>query len=59
MERAQASSDGAKKPILVKLVLVGKLGVGKSGLNAKFSPDRVFIVFNFHAFFKTYFKLCA
>ena len=39
MERAQASSDGRKKPFLIKLVLVGKLGVGKSGVNAYVPRD--------------------
>lgn len=41
MERALASSDGSKKPILLRLVLVGKLGVGKSGVNALIPRDRV------------------
>ncbi|KAL9982494.1 hypothetical protein ACROYT_G004543 [Oculina patagonica] len=40
MERAQAGSDGGKKPILVKLVLVGKLGVGKSAMIVRFLTKR-------------------
>lgn len=52
MERAQSSSDGGKKPILVKLVLVGKLGVGKSGMCAEIARDRVFTMLNFLALFE-------
>lgn len=52
MERAQSSSDGGKKPILVKLVLVGKLGVGKSGMCAEIARDRVFTLLNFLALFE-------
>ena len=49
MERAQASSDGGKKPFLLKLVLVGKLGVGKSGVNAYVPRDCVGTMLNFLA----------
>lgn len=60
MERAQASSDGGKKPILVKLVLVGKLGVGKSGVNTGIPRGRVVAMFSFLALFKAlYFMLYA
>lgn len=40
MDRAQKCSDGGKKPILLKLVLVGKLGVGKSAMIVRFLTKR-------------------
>ena len=51
METTQIYRSGEKKPILVKLVLVGKLGVGKSGTSVKFRANARFKVrvevFNF------------
>lgn len=49
MERALARSDGRKKPFLLKLVLVGKLGVGKSGVNACVPRGRAGTLLNFLA----------
>ena len=40
MEETQSNRTGSgKSPVLVKLVLVGKLGVGKSGLGRNIEPN--------------------